>query len=339
MGISDDTWANTVLQHYDVPDGGSPCPESPIDAGYATCMAPLGSSGSPYGEDWPVALHGGPVPDPTPQVVAADPYNQLAWFQQNVWAYTSQSSHALPYSPAQYSPNTVAANVVSDTSTTCEFLFNIRSLDEVEVPVWPAGDTVMTYVNTAHAIACNYEGNTLTASTTATGQDFDFAQGTAILDSNHSQPPWGPGFLYGSLLLELQNQDNIAQLVQVAPGSCCMTAPSLDCSAAVTYADGQTLLLPAGYSTTLSFPVQTNFFGTGYCNISVSHIWRDASAATSTHDFIEQISFVADPGGPVTCTVSAQIAFTDIEQSWYVQPGLRQPVPANSTALTSLLGG
>lgn len=339
MGITDDTWARTVLQHYDVLDGGSPCPESPTDAGYATCMAPLGSSANPYGEDWTAALNGGPVPDPSAQVVAADPNNQLAWFQENVWAYSSQSPHPLPYSPAQYSLNSVAANVVSGSDATCRFLFNIRSLDQVPVTVLPAGDTVMTYVNTAHAIACNYEGNTMTATTTATGQDFGFAQGTAILDSNHSQPPWGPGFLYGDLLLELQNQDNIAQLVQVTPGSCCMTAPSLDCSAAVTYAESQTLLIPSGYSTTLSFPAQTNFFGPGYCNISVSHIWHDASAATGTHDFIEQIFFVADAGGPVTCSVSARIAFVDIEQNWYVQPGLRQPVPANSTALESLLFG
>ena len=338
FGISDDTWGRGVLALSE------PCPTSPIDYGLVTSLAPLTSQVDPFWEyysdlwtyysDLQV-----PIPEPSPELVAADPYNQLAWYDSNVWAYSPLNAPVpFPYDPAQYARNSIAANLRNDTNTSCTFLFNTRSSTEVNVPDSIGGDAD-AFVNTAQAIQCTYEGNSMTVSAAAAGSDFAFTQGALQLHRNHSQPAWGPGFMYGNIVLALSNNDSMAQLVAIAPGGCCMTAPEPDCSGSSIYASNQTVLLPSGGNTEFSFSVAASQYGLGYCNISVSHVWHDSSVATQAYDFIEQIPFFVDEGGPVSCSVSAQFLYADLSQDWYVTPASIMAIPANATVYNTFLEG
>lgn len=337
IGMSDDIWLSAAE--------GEPCPE-PL--GTQTCFNAYTNNGcdgpsgcNPYGD--PFAQM--PTTDPLPISVATDPYSQLAWFENNIWAYSHQNPEveSFPPSQAQYGRNSIAANIQNSSDTSCTFLFNTQSTEEVQPPVMPDGDasTGIVPVNTAQAIACNYQGNTMTISAAAMGADFAFASGSLSLASNNSQPDWGPGFQFGSLVLGLQNTDVMAQSLQIAPTGCCMTTPTISCSstAAISYSASQTVLLQPGESQALSLSAQASLYGEGYCNFSVSHIWHDLSVATTAHDFVEQIPFIVDPGGPVTSTVSAQLLFADMEQSWYILPGTVNPNSANGTTFEDLVNG
>ena len=303
------------------------------------CAAPLGSVTSlttpssavdPFGYSWDPGYcytFSQPLPNPPPEATATDQYNQIAWYENNVWAFSCASAAGVPeLSPPnhqQYARNTIAANVRGDLDTQCSMLFNVPSAAEEPVAGAVSGNML---VNTAQAIICEYPNNAMAVTTSIPVEAFGFTQGHLALESNSTQPAWFPGALTGPVTLNLINTGTIAQVVTIDSGQCCLTRldSTITCDANNVYflkaTDAPPLLIDIGESVSTSLTVFTKFYGNGYCNVSVGHLFFDGNGpATSTlPKFVGQISFSAPVGPPVTFSIEFSLFLINMERTQYL---------------------
>ena len=257
----------------------------------------------------------------TSQAIAADPYDQLSWYEQNTWRF-GNGHIALPNGPQRYKANTIPANIRANLQVDCTMLYNTPAATPEGVP----GASADIVVNTAQAIGCEYPNNVMEVTTSIPAVAFGINQGTLQLAINQSQPDWGAGSRYGYLNFTMENIDDMAQLVIVTPGGCCMVSPDFDCSV-VSYVQSslgnQTVLIQSGESITLQFYVVSDVKGDGYCEVSVSHLYYDAtrSGNFSVFNFVDQLHFSTPPGLPVSFSVTFDMFFPDIDRSYYFAHG------------------
>ena len=297
--------------------------------GSVTSLTTPSSSEDPFGDSWDpnnayFYSFSQPLPNPSPEATATDQYNQIAWYENNVWAFSHASGPELsPPNQQQYARNTIAANVRGDLDTECSMLFNVPSASEEPIGGAASGNMI---VNTAQAVICEYPNNAMAVTASIPVEAFGFAQGLLELESNSTQSVWFPGALTGTVTLNLMNTGTMAQVVTVNSGQCCLTKldSTTTCDAQNVYftkmPNAQPLLVGSGESVSTSLTVFTKFYGDGYCNVSVGHLFFDGvgPAASTLPAFVGQFSFSAPLGPPVTFSVEFSLFLLNMERAQYL---------------------
>ena len=331
LGMTAETWAQ---YHSD-----RNC-ESPV--GRATNLGsgpPFAEpSVTPYFGDWSDSSDNyqfsDPLPDPSPYERATDPYNQLAWFENNIWAFTSDSSLVAPPVPQrvprdsrQYGPNTIAANVAATqddgSMSQCSMLFNERSDVNRSVAGSVNGNMI---VNTKQAIICEYPGNKMAVSVTVPVREvFGFRNGQLQFKLK-AIPVWYPGDLAGIVNVTFINTGSMAQVVYInsSKTQCCMTSPSLDCSIFAFEFPQQVPLFVASNgsavpSSVVQFRIVLPRLGEGYCSVFFNHFEFDGKVGrNTTSDVMGQFGFLAPPGPPIYFKVKFNVYLLGMERSNYI---------------------
>lgn len=297
-------------------------------------------------------LFSDPIPDPSPYDRGHDPYNQLAWYENNVWAFSFLSGPnsnspppRFPLGPQQYGRNTIAANIRSDLTYNCSMLFNVPSDGDML-----AGTA--RKVNLEQAVICEYPNNFMGVSISVSMEAFGFAKdpqqllqrlqrfeterlmigsSTQVLrpkSFSESERRWYPGAKYGLVNLTLINTSNKSQFARPRVTGCCMTSPSLECSGVYASVVGTQVWVPKNGSAFAQFSVQTQQYGEGYCNVSVvaaayylngTAISQNATRVTASGVW-GQIKFATSSGPPVSFHMSFNLYFLGMERSKYVIP-------------------
>ena len=296
-----------------------------------------------------------PLPDPLPNATALNPYNQLSWFDNNVWAFSTPhlldpGTPQLPLDQQQYGRNTLAANIRTNLAYNCSMLFNVPS--EEAVSIGDGGQTMR--VNLEQAAICEYPNNTMAVSLQiSTENAFGFAKfakdqlggleigaSVQMLEKGsflQSELKWYPGALSGWVNLTLVSTSNVPQYVtsNYDASSCCLTSPFLRCDyineggVKVRYSGisaGLTNIasVPRRETAFASFKINTQQHGEGYCNLSLSQVYFDgnlrAVATDATSHFEGKITFSAPVGPPVSFTVTCYLYFQNMEFSKYFLP-------------------
>ena len=271
--------ANCLGVQYDNWGRSGDC-NSPI--GYYTWLASQAGGGpdfdvTPYGTDWAE----GPAPYPE-RGTAADPYNQLAWYENNTWAAYGQGLAVLPAS-SRYGRNTVASNIRADGSTNCTLLYNVPSATpETVVSMEEITPDLSAVVNTAQAVICEYPQNSMIITATIPAEAYNFTKGFPELVSNSSQLAWYAGAKSGPVEVTLENTGSMAEVVSVAPGGCCMTWPVSTCDISVVSisSDMFQVTLQSDEMQAVQYYVSTTMYGQGYCNESsvLPCVWVNSSS-------------------------------------------------------------
>lgn len=324
-------WADWRPSNCDDPLGGATSPTSTYN----------GLANTPYNGAWtegsadfylPYAFSE-PLPDPSPIDRAQDPYNQLAWYENNVWAFSPASAPAIPSggdpvtpiprfpsNQQQYARNTIAANIRADLANNCSMLFNAPSA--VNVSVGDGGEEIA--VNLEQAVICEYPNNTLAITfkvSMLSENAFGFAKGqlgglegaggssVQILEKGsflETDFKWYPGAKSGWVNVTLINTSDMPQLVKFTSGACCMMSPSLKCDyvdattavnnhfSGVSVGSADLVSLRRHESAFASLRVYVTEYGEGYCNASFSHVYFDGKAVATN----------------LTSPVSAQLTFS-----------------------------
>ncbi|DBA87921.1 TPA: hypothetical protein ACH3X1_004909 [Trebouxia sp. C0004] len=176
---------------------------------------------TPYFTEW----NEGPTPFPETATVN-DSYNQLAWYENNLWA--AYAGKLQLTTDARFQRNTIAANIPANGQVNCSMLYNVPSASP-ELVINGSSDPFMAIVNIAQAVVCEYPNNVMMVTATIPAEYFNFAKAVLGLVSNGSQAYWYPGTKSGALLLTLENVGNVAQVVDIVPGACCLTLPMPTC--------------------------------------------------------------------------------------------------------------
>ena len=347
-----------------------------------TCAEPLGSTTSlaylstmgsgtnPYFGAWnndsEVAanpehpyLFSAPLPEPLPIATALDPYNQLAWYDSNVWAFSiggyqiAGGKPQLPLDQQQYGRNTIAANIRADLSYDCSMLFNVPSEEDVAI-----GDQTMK-VNLEQAVICEYPNNFMAVSLQISVENaFGFAKfakdhmggletgsSVQILDRDsfaESELRWYPGAKAGWVNMTLISTSDVPQAVMFNASTCCMTSPSLACdhfdaegnfvSSGISAYFEDILSIPRHESAFASLFMYTQQYGEGYCNVTFSQVYFDgkAIAEDATSQFTGKVSFSAPVGPPVTFVVEFYIYYLSMERNTYFFSSSEPGHPANA---------
>lgn len=295
-----------------------------------------------------------PLPDPSPRERATDPYNQLAWYENNIWAFSLDSGNRgslparqrLPADSRQYGPNTIAANVAavqSDNSMSqCSMLFNEHSVDSKNVSGAVKGEMI---VNTKQAIACEYPNNEMAISVSVpVAEVFGFKNGQLGVEIQSSKSIWFPGALAGIVNVTLTNTGSMAQVVSVISNktSCCFTSPSLVCNILVDEFPLTGYLNPpprpifvgSNGSGVVQFRLYLRQHGEGYCNVSFHHLYFDGKGmiGNETSEVTGQFTFSAPVvlGPPVTFSVTFFIYLLNMERSIYFEADTSTPKGGNS---------
>lgn len=299
-----------------------------------------------------------PLPDPLPNATALDPNNQLAWYENNVWAFSSMGHYdggkpQLPLDQQQYGRNTLAANMRANLAYNCSMLFNVPS--EQDVAIGDGGPTMK--VNLEQATICEYPNNTMSVSLQiSTENAFGFAKfakdqlggletgaSVQILERAsflQSELRWYPGALTGWVNLTLVSTSNVPQLFtsNFGANACCLTSPSLKCD---EFDENGARISRSGVSASLSglvsvsrhesafasFKVLTDSYGEGYCNVSLNQVYFDgkANVRDETSQFWGKITFSASVGPPVAFTVTFYVYFLNMEREKYFLPNTAGP--------------
>ncbi|KAL0020840.1 hypothetical protein WJX79_008154 [Trebouxia sp. C0005] len=139
---------------------------------------------TPYFTDWDE----GSTPFPETATVN-DSYNQLAWYENNMWAAYAGKLQLTP--DARFQRNTIAANIPANGQVNCSMLYNVPSATP-ELVTNGSSATFMAIVNTAQAVVCEYPNNVMMVTATIPAETFNFAKATLGLLSNGSQAYWYP---------------------------------------------------------------------------------------------------------------------------------------------------
>lgn len=299
-----------------------------------------------------------PLPNPSPYARAHDPYNQLAWYENNVWAFSCLSgpnadaaelNHInippprLPLGLEQYGRNTIAANIRTELTYNCSMLFNVPS--DGDMLAGTGGK-----VNLEQAVICEYPNNTMGVSISVSMEAFGFAKdpqlerlqrfeterlrigsSTQLLrlqSFSESERRWYPGAKYGFLNLTLINTSNSSQFARPRATGCCMTSPSPQCSGVYALFIGTQIWVPRNGTAFAQFNVQTQQYGEGYCNVSVvaaAYYLNGTALSQNTTRIAEsgiwgQFKFATSPGPPVSFQMSFNMYFTKMERSIYIIP-------------------
>lgn len=297
------------------------CPE-PV--GYFTWVGGPEFLTTPYGSEW----NEGPVPFPDASL-ATDSYDQLAWYENNVWAAYS----ANPPVGSRYGRNTVAANVRANAGVECSMLYNVPSASPEPVQNDLTG-TVTVMVNTAQAVICEYPDSTMLVTATIPAEAFNISKASLELASNSSQL-WYAGVKSGILSLTLENIGDVAQVATIVPELCCLVSPVSTCDNSIVDFETfslaeQVVILQSGDIYELDLYIQTSLFGDGYCNVSVYHAsntslgsiasptFNTTAGATPAQVLVEQMYFSATVGPPISFTVSFDLFWPTIDRLTYM---------------------
>lgn len=313
FGIQIDTWQSPREEA---------CAE-PI--GYFTWFGGPEFLTTPYNTDW----NEGPVPFPDASL-ATDSYNQLAWYENNVWAAYSGN----PLVGSRYGQNTVAANIRANGEVECSMLYNVPSASP-ELVQNDLSEPLTVVVNAAQAVICEYPDSTMLVTATIPAEAFNFSKASLELTTNSSQPLWYAGTKSGSLSLTLENIGDVAQIATIVPELCCLDSPVSTCDNSIVdfeafSAAQQEVILQSGDIYEVDLYIQTSLFGDGYCNVSIYHAsntslgsianpsFNTTTGATPAQVLVEQMYFSAPVGPPISFTVSFDLFWPMVDRLTYM---------------------
>ncbi len=302
---------------------------------------------TPYFTEWDE----GPTPFPETATVN-DSYNQLAWYENNMWAAYAGKLQLTP--DARFQRNTIAANIPANGQVKCSMLYNVPSASP-ELVTNGSSDPFMAIVNIAQAVACEYPNNVMMVTATIPAEAFNFAKATLGLVSNGSQAFWYPGTKSGALLLTLENTGNVAQVIDIVPGACCLTSSSQTCDSNdvmfAAFAQGGVAVLQSGEISEFDLYIQTFDFGAGYCNVSITYMSNTSLGTVASLPFdtsigsgqsqvlVEQIYFSALVGPPISFTIYLDLFWPSVNRLTYMSPNDISLNSADKTPYTDFSRG
>jgi len=299
------------------------------------CVNPLGYYTwylGPVFEETPYFTEWDEGPTPLPETATVnDSYNQLAWYENNMWA--AYVGNLQLTADARFQRNTIAANIPANGQVNCSILYNVPSASP-ELVNNGSSDPFMAIVNIAQAVVCEYPNNVMMVTATIPAEAFNFAKAVLGLVGNGSQAFWYPGTKSGASLLTLENTGNVAQVINIVPGACCLTSPVATCDSNdvmfAAFPQGGVAVLQSGEISEFDLYAQTSDFGAGYCNVSVTYMSNTSLGTLASLPFdtnigsgqsqvlVEQIYFSAVVGPPISFTIYFDLFWPSVNRLTYM---------------------